>query len=256
MKTLDQWVAVKANQALTARLFKVSFDFPELACAVQPGQFVLVSVEDSYDPFLRRPFTIYRVSGDTVEILYEVVGKGSRLLAEKKAGERLKVMGPLGNTFTFDLDGRIPVAIGGGVGIAPFIFLAQKMPVRYFLMGARSEEGLLPETEWPGGEGKKMFATEDGSRGVKGFVTACLEEVIREVEAPGKLYLYVCGPRLMLEAVMKMAARLGIEGEASMDERMGCGIGACLGCVVKTREGYKTTCKDGTVFNFKDLLID
>jgi len=256
MKLLDEWVAVKGNERLTPRLLKVSFDFGKLAGTVQPGQFVMISLDSTQDPFLRRPFTVYRVSGNTVEVLYEIVGKGSNLLAGKMPGEKIKVMGPLGNTFTFDLDGKIPVAVGGGVGIAPFIFLGQKMPVGYFLAGAKSREGLLPESEWRGIPGKRIVATEDGSAGIKGFVTACLEEVVREVKDAKKLYLYVCGPKLMLEAVMKLAGKLGIDGEASMDERMACGIGACLGCVVKTRDGYKTSCKEGTVFNFNDLRAE
>jgi len=256
MKPMDEWVTIKENIFLTPRLLKISFDFPRLAKAACPGQFLQMAIEDTRDPFLRRPFTIYRVMRNTIEILYEVVGKGSRLLSDKKKGERLKVMGPLGNTFTLDLKKRIHVAVGGGVGIAPFIFLGQRIPVHYFLMGARSKEGLLPSSEFRALSGKKIFATEDGSHGIKGFVTAGLEKVIHEVGDAKKLYLFVCGPKKMLEAVMEMAERFGIEGEASMDERMACGIGACLGCMVKTRDGYKTSCKDGTVFNFKDLLVD
>src|SRR3989338_3332195 len=254
MRTLDQSVTVSENKKLTPHLYKISFNSPALAKLLKPGHFLQVAVTETYDPFLRRPFTIYRLKGSRIEILYEVVGRGSDILARKKEGDRLKVMGPLGNVFNLKKN-RVNVAVGGGVGIAPFIFLGQRMKIDHFLMGARSKDGLLPKSEVGALWGKAKFSTEDGSAGTKGFVTRCLEEVIRETKDQKRLYIYTCGPKAMMKAVMQLAAKHGVEGEASLDERIACGVGACLGGVVETKEGRKTSCREGTVFPFEKLIL-
>lgn len=254
MKMLDRAVAVKENTKLTPQLYKLGFDFPGLARLIKPGHFLQVAVTGTYDPFLRRPYTIYRVQGSRIEILYHVVGRGSEIMARKKRGDTLKVMGPLGNIFKINKN-RINVVVGGGIGIAPFIFLGQKMRIDHFLMGARSKHGLLPKSEVGSLWKKVRFSTEDGSSGTRGFITRCLEKVIRETTDPKRIYLYTCGPMAMMKAVMEMAAQYGIEGEASVEERMACGVGACLGCVAGTRDGYKTSCVEGTVFTFDKLIL-
>jgi dihydroorotate dehydrogenase electron transfer subunit len=252
---IDETVAVLTNRKITPRLYVLAFESAALARLLKPGHFLQVAVAPSYDPFLRRPFTIYRVRGRRVEILYEVVGAGSKILTRRKEGQTIRVMGPLGNTFRMNLKNRVHVVVGGGVGIAPFIFLGQKIRIDHFLMGARSRDGLLPKSEIGPLWKKSRFATEDGSCGEQGYVTRCLDELIRETKDPRKLYLYICGPKPMMRAVMEIARRHHLEGEASVDERMACGVGACLGCVVQTRDGYKTACTDGTVFTFDRLLL-
>lgn len=254
MKMLDQSVTVSENKKLTPHLYKINFNLPALAKCLKPGHFLQVAVTETFDPFLRRPFTIYRRVGSRVEILYEIVGRGSDILARKKKGDTLRVMGPLGNVFNLKKN-RINVAVGGGVGIAPFIFLGQRMRIDHFLMGARSKNGLLPKSEVGALWGRTRFSTEDGTAGTQGFVTRCLEEVIRETKDPKRLYIYTCGPKAMMKAVMQLAAKHGIEGEASLDERMACGVGACLGCVVETKDGRKTSCREGTVFTFDKLIL-
>ncbi len=254
MKMLDQMVAIGENTKIASHLYKVGFDSAGLAKILKPGHFLQVAVTDTYDPFLRRPYTIYRVKGSRLEILYHVVGRGSDILARKKRGDTLKVMGPLGNIFKINKN-RINVVVGGGIGIAPFIFLGQKMRIDHFLMGARSKDGLLPRAEVGALWKKARFSTEDGSAGTQGFITRCLEEVIRETKDAKRIYLYACGPTPMMKAVMQMAAKYGIEGEASVEERMACGVGACLGCVAETRDGYKTSCVEGTVFTFDKLIL-
>jgi len=255
MSAFDLELSIAENLRLTERLYKISFESDRLSQALLPGQFIQVLVAESYDPLLRRPFSVYRVDDGLVEILYEVVGKGTGMLAEKQKGDRLKVMGPLGNTFSTNVKERQTVAVGGGVGIAPFLFLAQKAKVDYFLMGARTKEGLLPRPEWGDLWERARFSTDDGSYGQKGVITDCLKELINEVDDPRKLYLYVCGPRVMMKAVSDVAKQYGIDGEASVDERMACGVGACLGCIVETEGGTKTACKDGPVFSFEGLKL-
>lgn len=255
MKMIDEVVTITENKRITPHLYVVAFESPKLAGMIQPGQFLQVAVTENYDPLLRRPFTIYRVLKNRTEILYEIVGKGSDLLSRKKKGDTLKVMGPLGNTFRMNLKNRVHVVVGGGVGIAPFLFLGQKIRVHHFLMGARTKDGLLPKSEIRNLWNKSRFSTEDGSYGQKGFVTQCLEEVICATKDVRKLYIFACGPKAMMKTVMEMANRHGIEGEASLDERMACGVGACLGCVIRTKEGYKTSCQEGTVFPFQELVL-
>ncbi len=255
MNMVDEVVTIEENKKITPHLYVVTFKSHRLARMIKPGQFFQVAVTENYDPFLRRPFTIYRIAGSRLEILYEIVGLGSDILARKKRGQTLKVMGPLGNTFRMNLKDRIHVVVGGGVGIAPFIFLGQKVRIDHFLMGARNRDGLLPKSEVGTWWKKSRFSTEDGSYGHKGLVTHCLEDLIRETKDTKKLYIFTCGPKAMMKAVMGLANRYGIEGEASVDERMACGVGACLGCVIQTRDGYKTCCREGTVFNFKDLIL-
>lgn len=255
MKMIDEVVTVARNERITPHLYVIAFESERLAHSIQPGQFLQVAVTEDYDPFLRRPFTIYRVLRNRLEILYEIVGQGSEILSRKVRGDRLKVMGPLGNTFSMRMKNRIHVIVGGGVGIAPFIFLGQKIKIDHFLMGARSKKGLLPKSEIGALWSKSRFTTEDGSYGRRGFITECLEEVIKECRHPRRIYLYVCGPRAMMRAVREMTDRHGLEGEASVDERMACGVGACLGCVVETTNGYKTSCREGTVFRLRDLIL-
>lgn len=255
MRRVDEWVAIRENAKINHDLYKFSFRSKTLGRLLQPGQFLQIGLTPNCDPFLRRPFTIYRIDGDSIEILYEIVGRGTGMLAGMAKGAMLRVMGPLGNTFRLHPGRRVRVAVGGGVGIAPFVFLGETIRIDHFLMGALTRGGLLPRSELGSLWKRARFSTDDGSYGKKGFVTECLEEVIREEKDPRNLYLYICGPRPMMKAVTELAARYGIEGEASVDERMACGVGACLGCVVSTTEGFKTACRDGTVFPFDKLLL-
>ena len=249
----DETVIIEENRRVNEKYFKLTFRSPRLARGVLPGQFLHVQLGASLDPFLRRPFSYYRTDGKRVEVLYEILGRGTALLAGFRPGVKLKVMGPLGHGFGLRVKNKKRVLVAGGVGVPPLVFLAEKMPVDYLLIGTKSKAEVLPKPELKQVKAKVLHATNDGSYGVRGFVTVLLEEIIRK-EGADRLYIQTCGPTVMMNAVMDMAKRYGIPGEASMEENMACGVGACLGCMVKTKKGWTTACTEGPVFCFDELV--
>lgn len=253
-KLFDEIVTIRENRQVNAKYRKLVFVSPELSRHVLPGQFLHVKVDPGRDPYLRRPFSYYRTQKNTVEILYEVLGHGTEVLSQKDKGDSLKIMGPLGNCFKADLKGKKRILVGGGIGVPPLINLAEHFPSEYLLMGTKSSAEVLPRNELKKVKAKVLYATEDGSVGVKGFVTVLLERIIKK-EKPQNLFIQTCGPKPMMLAVMAMARQYGVQGEASWDEAMACGVGACLGCMVETTEGLKRACVDGPVFNFEELAV-
>ena len=249
----DESVTILENARVNEKYFKLIFRSGRMARGAKPGQFVQMQINPSLDPFLRRPFSFYRIRGEKVEILYEILGKGTAILSRKTKGESLRVLGPLGNTFTLKLPKvKKRVLVAGGVGVPPLIFLAEHFPVDEFLIGAKSKKEVLPKAELHGSHGKVTYATNDGSYGAKGFVTVLLEPILKKADPQG-LWIQTCGPKPMMQAVMVMAKRYGVNGQASVDETMGCGVGVCLGCMVKTKEGWLPSCTRGPVFSFEDI---
>ena len=251
----DERIRILENKKINQAYWKLTFSSAKLTRWVLPGQFVNIQLEDDSDPYLRRPFSYYRTRGNEVEILYEILGRGTRLLTRKRRGDLLMVLGPLGNSFAQKLNGKKHVLVAGGVGVPPLVFLAEKTPIDYILIGCKSKGEVLPKSELRKIRGEVRYSTEDGSYGKKGFVTVLLYEIIKREKNVKFLFIQTCGPHAMMNAVMKVAAEFGIEGEASIDERMACGVGACLGCVVKTTDGYKTSCVDGPIFRFSELEV-
>ena len=251
-KGSDETVRILANKKVNGKYFKLTFASPKLSRQVLPGQFLQVRVLSGTDPYLRRPFSYYRVTGNRVDVLYEVLGRGTQALSQKEKGSELKVMGPLGNGFTTKIGKKKRILVAGGVGVPPLVFLAEKKSAQYLLIGTKSKAEVLPQAELKKVNAKVLFSTEDGSFGAKGFVTALLEKTVI-AEHPTDLFIQTCGPKPMMLAVMAIAAKYGIAGEASWDESMACGVGACLGCMVETRHGLKRACADGPVFSFEDL---
>ena len=223
--------------------------------AMLPGQFVEVRVEGSPSTFLRRPISINFVDRERNELwlLVAVVGDGTRALASLGAGDRLNCLLPLGNGFTLPA-GRSErvLLVGGGVGVAPLLYLGAEMrrlgcePT--FLLGARRTADLL-QVDLFKKYGRVYITTEDGSEGERGFVTN------HSVLASERFdRIQTCGPKPMMVAVARYAAKEGIDCEASLENMMACGLGACLCCVEKTTEGNLCVCKEGPVFNIKKLL--
>jgi len=249
---VDETVVIDENKKINDKYYKLSFNSVRLARHVKPGQFMQVKITPVSDPFLRRPFSYFRTEGDRVEMLYEVLGRGTHILSQRKAGMKIQVMGPLGKAFTPKVRGRRRVLVAGGVGVPPLVFLAEKTKADYLLIGTKSKAEVLPKRELSQVKAEVRYATNDGSYGKKGFVTALLEELILEIGA-SKLFIQTCGPTVMMNAVMEMARRFDVPGEASMEENMACGVGTCLGCMIRTREGWMTCCTEGPVFNFNRL---
>lgn len=250
----DEVVGIFENKKVNGKYYKLIFQSESLSRKVQPGQFLQIRVHAGNDPFLRRPFSYYRISGKRVEVLYEVLGRGTSLLSQKKKGDALQVMGPLGKNFTQSLKRKKRILVAGGVGVPPLVFLAEQCPTDYLLIGTKSKLEILPKSELKKIKAKILYSTEDGSFGSKGLVTALLEDVVKDHLAD-EFFIQTCGPKRMMEAVIRIARKHGIDGEASWDEAMACGVGACLGCMVKTQDGLKRACADGPVFRFEDLVI-
>ncbi len=252
-KGIDEIVEIAENKKINGKYFKLSFSSDNLSKNVLPGQFLYIKISSQTEPLFRRPLSYYRVNGKRVELLYEVLGKGTEVLSQTTKGKTIKIMGALGNSFKQKIGQRKRVLVAGGVGVPPMVFLAERCKTDYLLIGTKSKAEVLPKTELKKIKAKILHTTEDGSYGKKGFVSLVLEKIIQN-ENPKNLFIQTCGPKPMMRAVISMAKKHGISGEASWDEAMACGVGACLGCMVETVNGLKRACADGPVFSFKDLI--
>ncbi len=256
---------VRGNRPLMPGVFLLELEAPELAQSGRPGQFVLVRCgeEGSWDPLLRRPLALHRLIRELgrVELLVRVVGRGTAWLALRRPGDRLDLFGPLGQGFALKRNTRNLLLVAGGMGIAPLVAMAEEGLGRgcavVLALGARSREDLYPASLLsPPVE--VHLATEDGTAGRTGPVTVLLAD-----PEPGLLpwadQVMACGPRPMLAEVAAMvrAGRMRLPAgfaQVSLEERMACGIGACLGCVIPTRKGYRRVCRDGPVFDLREVF--
>lgn len=242
------------NREMARGHFWMDISAPDLAQGARPGQFLEVHVPSPV-PLLPRPMSLAGIDpdGGRVSILYRVVGSGTTALAKLGPGDRLRVMGPLGNGFP-DPEGKRAVLVAGGTGIAPLLpLLKLTAPESQLLYGA-AEGAQMVDVDGPAaGRVRVQLATEDGSRGHQGLVTDLLERTLPE---SGAGVIYACGPRPMLAQVARQAFRLGVPAWVSLEERMACGVGACLGCSVMTDAGYRRVCRDGPVFSAREVVWD
>lgn len=245
---------------------------PEIAKKAKPGQFVHVLPGSTMDPLLRRPISLHGIdpAKGTISLLYRVVGRGTRMMSEMPVGGAVDIMGPLGKGF--DIPDKISrvLVVGGGIGAAPLMPLLQSLK-RYnigttVLLGAATADYLLGVRQIEAlGLGVEA-ATDDGTYGHKGFVT---DLVSRRLAGQKPEYFYACGPNPMLGRLTKMMTGAGIPGQISLEERMGCGVGACLACVCKVKVAgaqpgsggspdfdYKKVCADGPVFAASEVIFD
>jgi len=221
--------------------------------SILPGQFVQIRVDGSPETFLRRPFSIYDIDykSNILRLLYQVVGKGTETLSRIKPEGMVNVVYPLGNSFTFPLAGERIIMIGGGVGIAPFLYFARQIRnidcQTEMLFGFRNRDRIIPYDEFTE-SGTIHITTEDGSAGQKGFVTD--HSTLRENKYDR---IYCCGPDPMMKAVAQYAKSKDIFCEVSLENLMACGFGICLCCIVETSRGNICTCTEGPVFNINEL---
>ncbi|MCS7171527.1 MAG: dihydroorotate dehydrogenase electron transfer subunit [Aquificaceae bacterium] len=246
----DHLCTVLENKQLRGKLHLLKVRGPELVKDVRAGQFIMLKVSKNLDPMGRRAFAVADIKGDELHIFYDLIGKGTRLLSEVKAGERLWLLGPLGKGL-FSEDGEKHLLLGGGVGLAGLTLLGKALRKEgkrvLFVYAGRSEENLGME-EWLKEEGfEYILYTEDGSRGRKGLIT----EALKEFDA--SWVVHACGPAGMLKALKNM--KTGHRIYISLESRMACGWGVCLGCVVRTREGYKRVCYEGPVFDAEEVIL-
>jgi dihydroorotate dehydrogenase electron transfer subunit len=252
------------QQAITSDIFKMTLKAPEIVRLARPGQFVHARLRDSIDPLLRRPFSIHRIQSKSneLELLYRVVGQGTALMSSIQAGQSLDLMGPLGNGFDLDCEVDHALIVAGGMGGAPVFFLMDELlklnKKITLLWGAREGREIFHEQELGACGIDVRLATEDGSKGCEGLVTNLLCNFLKESHDRQKLTGFVCGPECMIHAVQEHAESTLFPWQASLEERMACGVGVCLGCGIRLKnvEAYKMVCKDGPVFDLREVAFD
>lgn len=253
MKKRIENLTVIENKLLNSEFFVLKLKSNSLLPTILPGQFVEVRVDGSPSTFLRRPLSVYDVDykNNSLHLLIKIVGEGSKHLSYLKINDKLNIVYPLGNSFSKPSGNRV-LLVGGGTGVAPMLLLGKYLQENTdikprFLLGYRSAR-LIIENEKFEAVGKVYITTEDGTSGHKGFVID--HHVIQEQYD----IIYACGPEIMMKAVAKIARTNNIPCEVSLENMMGCGIGACLCCVIDTvDQGNINTCTQGPVFNTKRL---
>lgn len=222
----------------------------------RPGQFFMIEVNRGTDPLLKRAFSLFRKTEKGVQILYRIRGKGTEILKEMKEGSVIEVLGPLGTCYPLPSEDSIPLVVAGGIGIASvFSFVEQSAGRAIVFYGVRTKEDLLMHDELKKFAKEVLVSTDDGSAGQKGSIADALSAFLTNPQSPIPNYrIYACGPHPLLKRVSEIAREYKILSYISMEEHMACGIGACLGCVVKTRDGYTRICKEGPVFEAKEIV--
>ena len=234
---------IKSNEQIAKNVYRMQLGGD--TAGILPGQFVNIRVEGQ---FLRRPISVCNIADGILTIIYKVVGVGTEAMSHLPVGTQLDVLTVLGNGYNLSKAGNAPLLVGGGVGVPPMYMLARQLreagkKVRVIL-GFNTQDEVFYEDEFCALGCDVTVTTVDGSHGVKGFVTNALD---------GKQsYYYTCGPLPMIKALLQA---IGTHGEVSMEERMGCGFGACMGCTIQTTHGPKRVCKEGPVFPAEILQL-
>lgn len=235
----------------------LSLNCPKIAKISKPGQFIMIKCGTLTDPLLRRPISMNGIdkTKGTIDILFRVIGKGTKFLSELKGGDEIDIIGPLGNGFMVS-NKATAVLIGGGAGIAPLLPIAKQLKGKNViaLIGSNTKKAVLLEKEFKKMGCKTFVTTDDGTYAKKGMVTEVLITLIEKDEIGSKSVLYACGPLPMIKSIKEICKKTGLAGQASLEEWMACGIGACNGCTVNTINGYKKVCSDGPIFDIKELL--
>lgn len=252
---------VLSNECLQPSRFRLAFTTPLSFSKVVPGQFVHIKVGEGLSPLLRRPFSVSKYVPERAEIIYALVGKGTKILSSLKKGDSLDIIGPLGSGFFVSEKVKTHILVGGGRGVAPLVFLAhtisQKMKndssIRSFL-GFKRKQEIICQEDFSGKKLTLQIATEDGSSGYKGLVSELLQDYLQETFSTSELAMYACGPKKLLEVVARLSFDYGIFSQVSMEEIIGCGVGACRGCVVEGVAGYMRVCQEGPVFDTRNIL--
>lgn len=235
---------VLSNEKIAVNTFKTVLE-GDTSAITASGQFVNIKLDGFY---LRRPISVCDYDGESLTIIYKVVGKGTEYMAGLSKGDKLDILTGLGNGYDLTKSRNNPLLIGGGAGVPPMYNLCRKLLAEgkkpTVIMGFNTSDEIFYEEEFKKLGAEVIVATADGSKGVKGFVTDAMKGVSYS-------YIYTCGPEPMLKAVYN-AAESG--GQFSFEERMGCGFGACMGCSCETKYGNKRICKDGPVLDKEEII--
>lgn len=235
-----------ANTELMPQVHLIWLEAPYLASQTRPGQFVMVHCGE--DTLLRRPLSLHQREGKKIALLFNVVGRGTHWLSQRQAGDSLDLLGPLGNGYTIYPGSKNLLLVAGGIGIAPLYFLAEdalkkKQAVTLLYGTADNKRCPIPS------QIKLVSTTEDGTVGHKGMATDILPDYINRADQ-----VFACGPLPMYQAMARMPGLRKKPVQASLEVRMGCGLGVCYGCTIKTKNGLKQVCREGPVFNLNDIL--
>ncbi len=262
MTKLIQNVKVLRNKKLNSSYFVLELLAPEKLPKILPGQFVQVLIDNSKNTFLRRPFSVHNIdyNKNTFKLLIQKVGNGTKVLSYLEKGNLINIIYPLGNNFSMPFDNNV-LLVGGGCGIAPLLFLAKYLfennIIPTILIGGKGRKDIV-ELEEYGKYGHVFVITEDGTIGVKGLIThhPLLSDINKNKDKSKANFskIYTCGPELMMREIARISKENNIDCEASLENMMACGIGACLCCVVKTIRGNERVCTEGPIFNTKDLV--
>ncbi len=249
-------VRVLANERVAEGVGLIVLEAPRCAASVRPGQFVHLRIARHTDTILRRPFSIHRAHDGRLEILYQVLGAGTLQLAEKQPGDdSMDLVGPLGRGWQVPDGISHALLVAGGLGAAPLGMLAEELAAAgvatVLAQGAPCEERLVARDLFTEVCRRVEVATDDGSAGTHGFVTAVTEQLLTEERFD---VVYVCGPEVMQRAVVAQCVERRLACQVSLERLMACGIGACLSCVVTTTDGRKRACVDGPVFDAGEVV--
>ncbi|MBI4288414.1 MAG: dihydroorotate dehydrogenase electron transfer subunit [Chloroflexi bacterium] len=240
---------VISNRSLMPETYLLEVDAPPIAAEARPGQFCMVHCGEGY--FLRRPLSIHRAA-DGLAFWLRVVGRGSAALAGLHPGDKVDIIGPLGNGYSVRPGARSLLLVAGGMGAAPLAFLARKALREErsvtLVIGGRTRTQIYPVEMLPAGL-HVVVVTEDGSQGEKGLLTDFLPGLVRNADQ-----IFSCGPVAMYRAMRQIVVDRPVQ--VSMEAWMGCGMGACYACTTLTRQGPKQVCRDGPVFDIQDILWD
>lgn len=285
-------LSVISNERLNENSWKMTLEGPhELVSEIKPGQFINIKINRGNDPLFRRPFSIFRCfkkngGHSYLQIVYEVVGKGTEIMSYLGRGDALDVIGPLGNGFVWDRNKKTHVVIGGGIGSAGIFMLCEELSLAineygielYIILDVKSRNRLILEDEFNALNGEVIIATHDGSYGYHGYVTNMISNYIDSGKIPSDCTIYACGPEQMYRALVPICQQYNILTRISIERHMMCGMGACMSCVCKVDKnnilkrrnlkdshividqekefGYALVCKDGPIFYIDEVLLD
>ena len=246
---------VLENEPLCEGIYRMRIECPRISKEAKAGQFVLLKVCQGFDPLLLRPFSFHDVQSESYDLVYQVVGRGTSILSTKSIGDVMDSIGPLGNGFKF-VQGE-SVLVAGGIGVAPLLLLARSLARRkmktVLVYGAKTAASMVCKEGFDSVGVSVKLATEDGSTGFKGTCVELLEPLLKSSNVNA---VYACGPTAMLREVAKLCKDHNTTCQISVEERMACGVGACKGCSIsRTDGGYLTVCKDGPVFDAREVQI-
>ncbi len=238
---------ILSNEEVAEKIYRLTVDAPSLERNARAGQFVQVKISDEFT--LRRPLGIASTISGHVKIFYRVVGRGTETLSTKKTGEHLNILGALGNGYS-TREGKV-LLVGGGMGLAPLLLAAEKFSADVLMGGRNQGEVLFWQEEFKPHADKIFITTDDGSYARKGFAVDLLPDILA---AENYSAILTCGPEIMMRGVAKFAHEKNLPCEVSFERRMACGLGACLSCSIDTLNGRKKVCKDGPIFNAKEVF--